>query len=559
MFRGSLAAVLLATCGVGCIGEIGDKGTDGGGAGSSTPEFAASPATLHRLTQPQLTNAWLDLLGEPLDLTTTLPVDDVAYGFSSIAAAQKTISPLEAEQYETATYAVLASVWSDIARRDALVGCTFSAVAEPCVATFLEDFTMRAWRRPLVAGELESLVELGSSVGSNLADPVEGLKFALAAVLQSPHFLFRVELGEPAPEHPGVLRYTSYEMASRLSFLLLEAPPDEALRDAAAAGELTDIDSIRSHAERLMAEPGARTSMTRFFRDFMNIRNLDQLDKNPDLFPQLTATLGPAMRSEMEKMFESVVFDGPGDFRSLFTTDKTFVNEELAGLYGIEGITGEELVPVTLPASAKRAGILTAAGFLALNAHQTQTSPTHRGRFVRINLLCQDVPPPPPGVSTTLPAVDPDAPPKTLRQRLDAHVAAAECKSCHLAMDPIGFAFEHYDALGQYREIDENGLTLDASTDIDGVAVDGGLQMGQLIADLPEVGACVARRFYEHAGAHLATSGEQPSVEGLIEDFVASDYDFQSLVVALVTNDGYRYALPAVSDDPAFSDEEAGQ
>jgi hypothetical protein len=553
---GSLLSLLLVTSA--CTGEIGDRGdTQGGGAGSSTPELAYGPATLYRLTEPQLHNAWLDLFGEPLDLSAALPVDDVAYGFTSIAAAQKTISPLEAEQYEGASYAVLESVWSDVARREALVGCSVTAISDACVGEFLADFATRAWRRPLAAGELESLLALAEQVAGELADPTEGLKFALAAVLQSPHFLFRVEIGEPDASEPGVLRYTSYEMASRLSFLLLDAPPDEPLREAAINDELAEVETIRSHAERLLADPRARPAMTRFFRDFMNIRNLDVLDKNPDMFPQFSATLGPSMRLEMEKMFESLVFDDGGDFRRLFTTDKTFVNEELAALYGIEGVTGEELVPVTLPASAKRAGILTAAGFLALNAHKTQTSPTHRGRFVRINLLCEDVPPPPPGVTTTLPEVDPDAPPQTLRQRLAIHVEAEGCMSCHTAMDPIGFAFEHYDAIGQYRDVDENGLTLDASSEVDGNAVNGGLEMGQLVADLPAVGACVARRFYEHAGAHLAGSGEDPSVDQLVEDFTASDFDFQSLVVALVTNDGFRFAAAA---DPAVDgEEEAGR
>ncbi len=534
-----------------CTGQIGDD--DSSGAGASGPggsEQALASPTLHRLTQVQLHNSWLDLLGEPLALPANLPADDQAYGFTSIAAAQKTISPLEAEEYETATYEVLDQVWADPLRREALVGCAATDTSEPCVSEFVERFASQAWRRPLAAGELDALLSLSDTIGASLADSNEGLKFGLAAVLQSPHFLFRVELGEPVPETPTLLRFTSFEMASRLSYLLLDAPPDSELRQAAELGELDDVTAVEAHARRLLADPRARPALTRFFRDFMNLSKLDTLDKDPEKFPQISATLGPAMRIEIEKMFEHVVFDDAGDFRRLFTSDQTFVNAELAALYAIEGVEGDTFSQVTLEPGSKRAGVLTSLGYLSLNAHKTQTSPTHRGRFVRINLLCEDVPPPPPGVSTTLPEPEPGAPPITLREKLSVHVEDPSCAACHQAMDPIGFAFEHFDALGLYRDVDENGLSIDAATEVDGQAVNGGIEMGELIAELPEVGACIARRFYEHGGAHLATSKEGESVDALVERFVASDYDFQALVVALVTNDGYRYASPEQGGEP---------
>jgi hypothetical protein len=539
-----------------CSGDIGDDGDapDGGeGANSSVGEFQPAAPTVHRLTQPQLQNAWLDLFGEPLAIPSELPKDDLAYGFSSIAAASRSISSLEAEQYETATYAILDQIWGDAARRDALVGCTFADLSDPCVKSFLEELATRAWRRPLEASELDALVALAQGVGGDLGDPIAGLKFGLAGVLQSPNFLFRIDIGEPDPDDPDLVRYTGWEMASRLSFLLTDAPPDAELREAAELGELTDVERVRSEAERLIDTPAARASMVRFFRDFMAIRNLDALKKNADRVPQFTATLGPAMRVELERMFESVVFEEEGDFRHLFTTQETYLNEELALLYGIDGITGPDFRPVTFPASAKRSGVLTSLGFLAMNAHETQTSPTHRGRFVRINLLCQDIPPPPPGVNTSLPEPDPDAPPKTFRAQLDQHREDPACAGCHERMDPIGFGFEHYDAIGAYRDQDENGLTVDSTTEVEGQAVADGVEMGKLIGGLPEVGACVARRFFEHAGGHLAGPGDDKSVATLVDDFVASDFDFKQLVVALVTNDGYRYATPV---DAAADSEE---
>lgn len=539
---------------IGCVGDIGTGETDDGAGAHGSDPAATSPAapTIHRLTRPQIENAWLDLFGEPLALPADLPQDDVAYGFTSIAAASRTISSVEAEEYETATYAVLDQVFADTARTDALVGCPVggapSALSDACVVSFVRDFTERAWRRPITDEELSAILDVGTGIATDLSDGRQGLKYALAAVLQSPSFLFRVDIGEPDPDDPTLLRYTSWEMASRLSFLLTDAPPDEGLRQAALDDRLTDVEVIRTEAARLLDDPRSRKPLVRFFRDFMQVRNLDNLKKNVDRFPQFSATLGPSMRTEIERMFEDVVFEKEGDFRQLFTTRDTYLNEELAALYGIEGITGPDFHPVVLPESAKRGGLLTTVGFLAMNAHETQTSPTHRGRFIQINLLCNDIPPPPAGVNTTIPPADPSKP-TTFRQRLDNHRKDPACAGCHAMMDPIGFAFESYDAIGVYRDHDENDLPIDTVTEVDGHPVKDALELGELVAQLPDVGACVARRFYEHAGGHLAGEGDEGSLELLVDDFVDADYDFKELVVALVTNDGYRYASPASTEE----------
>jgi hypothetical protein len=536
----------------GCVGVLGDapETEDIDPQGPESTITRAEP-TLHRLTRPQLRNAWLDLFGKPLALPADLPADDALYGFSSIYAARSTIAPVDLEKYENATYQVLDQIWADPARRDALVGCAIPSAGDPCVQSFATSFAARAWRRPVSSEEVAPLLTVAQGVATELGDAPQGVKFMLAAVLLSPHFLFRVETGEVNPDllDPGAYRYTSWEMASRLSFLLLDAPPDEELRAAAERGDLVTEEGVRAQAERLLDDPRARVALVRFFRDFMNVGALDSLDKQPDKFPQITATLGASMRVEVERMFEANVFEHEADFRQLFTTRRTYLNEDLARVYGIEGITGPDFVPVTLPDDGKRAGILTTPGFLALNAHKSQTSPTRRGRFVRLNLLCQDIPPPPPGIDTTLPESDPNKP-TTLRQRLDGHRQDSTCASCHQKMDPIGFAFERFDAIGAHRDVDENNLPIDSSSDVDGAHVDGPVDMATLIATLPDVGACVAQRFYEHAGAHLVGKGEKQNVEQLVNDFVASDYTFKEMVIALVTNDGYRYADKPVMEEP---------
>jgi hypothetical protein len=529
-------------------GETG--GEEGGETDGDVPDADLEPAppTIHRLTQAQLHNTYRAVLGEPLDLPTELPDDDLLYGFTSIAAAGTTISPLAAEQYENAAYFVLDQVFGNDLRRLDVVGCQPTEVSDPCVAEFFAAFAKKAWRRPVEDAEVDALVALTATVDADLGDINQSMKFAAASVLQSPHFLFRVEVGVPVEGAPHLLRYTSWEMASRLSYLILASPPDDELIALADADELQSVAAIEEQAVRMLDDERARPALVAFFRDFMNIAKLDTLDKSVELFPQMNATLGPSMRLEIEQMFEATVFDESGDFRELFTTRKTFVNEDLARVYGIDGIVGPEMRPHTFTDGSHRAGLLTSAGFLAANAHQTQTSPTHRGRFVRIQLLCQDVPPPPAGVDTSLPEPDPDAPPLTLRERLEAHRDQPACAGCHQLMDPLGFAFEHYDAIGAYREVDENGLTLDSTSEVDGTPVGNASDVGDVIAQLPEAAECIAQRFYEHGGAHLVENGEEDALQEVIDEFVASDYDFRSLVVALVVNDGFRFASVEVDE-----------
>jgi hypothetical protein len=532
----------------------GGSATDGPGTGGETDggdppsaDLEPAPPTIHRLTQAQLQNTWRAVLGDPLVLPTDLPADDLLYGFTSIAAAGATVSGLAAEQYENATYAVLDQVWADPVRRAALVGCEPAAVADPCVAEFLGSFAQAAWRRPIEPHEIDALLTLTGTIAADFGNVNEALKYGAASVLQSPNFLFRVEIGVEDPDAPGLLRYTGWEMASRLSYLILAAPPDAELLLAAEADELRTAEAMEAHALRLLDDPRARPALVGFFRDFMNIAKLDVLDKSIEQFPQMSATLGTSMRLELERMFETTTFDASGDFRELFTTRDTFVNEDLARVYGIDGIVGPELRPYTFPADSPRAGVLTSAGFLAANAHKTQTSPTHRGRFVRIQMLCQDVPPPPEGVDTSLPPPDPNAGPQTLRERLEIHRVQPACAGCHALMDPIGFAFENYDAIGAHRIVDEQGLQLDSTSDIEGTPVTNGTEVGPVIAALPQASDCIARRFYEHAGAHLVEAGEEAALQEVIDEFVASDYDFRSLVLALVVNDGFRYASVEVS------------
>ncbi len=562
------AAALLLALGVGlagCVGSLGDPGVDRDGPGSGTSgaaghdgvggsddddgggseEFAPPPPTIHRISSSQYENAVIQLLG-PVTAP-AVPGEDLSkYGFSSVDLATRTISRVELEQYESAAYAVVDEVWADGARREALIGCAPVSADEACVRDFFTRFARSAWRRTLEAEEIDALVDLAAKLGRDLGDVWKGLRYATASVLLSPHFLWRIEMGEPDAKS-GLSRFTSVEMASRLSFLIWDGLPDDALLDLADDDALLDADAVRAQAERMIDDPRARPALTKFFREFMLLVDIDgALSKDPAQFPQLTETLGQSMRLELEKGFEDVVFEQQGDFRQLLTTRDTFLNRELAELYGVDGVESDDFVKVTMPASSHRAGLLTRAGFLAnnaaKNAYEAVTSPTHRGRFVRLKLMCMDIAAPPPGVDTTIPDVDPQSP-TTLRERLNQHAVDAQCAGCHDLMDPIGFGLENYDAIGAWRTKDQ-GITVDASSELDGVAFEGAEELGATLADLEAVSECIARNYFSYANGRPDDffGGDERPVKQLVEDFAASDYDLKTLVVDLVVNEGYRYA-----------------
>jgi hypothetical protein len=533
MFRSSLPTALAALLFGGCLGTVED--TD--------PEdtFTPGPAAMRRLTRAEYQATLKDLFGDDLDVPTDLEVDTALHGYSSVGASELTISPHGAEQYEAAAMNVARQVFGDEARRTALVGCTPTSAADPCVRTFLETFGRRAWRRPLTAGELDLLGQIATTVADAFRDPWSGVEYAVVALLESPYFVFRVEVG--TPDGSGRLRYDGWEMASRLSYLLLGTTPDDTLLDAAAAGELVTNEGIRAHAERLLESPRARAAVGTFFAEYLNLTRLETVAKNTELFPQaLSPTLIGAMRTEVARLVEEVVFDRDADLRELLDTRVSWVNEELAALYGVpapaspgEDGFGEAALP------EGRGGLLTTAAMLSLYAHESVTSPTLRGKFIRQNLLCQDVPPPPPGVVTTLD--EGDGSPETMRDKLARHRENPLCAGCHDLMDPLGLSLEHFDALGVWRDTD-GGLPLDVSGELDGVPFDGAGELGALLRGDPRVGACVARQFYRHAQGHLETDGELPLIEDLAARFEAGGFRFRALIVDLVVSDAFRMALP---------------
>jgi hypothetical protein len=219
------------------------------------------------------------------------------------------------------------------------------------------------------------------------------------------------------------------------------------------------------------------------------------------------------------------------DFREVFNTSTTFVNEELARHYGIAGVTGSQFVEVELPLSTGRRGLLGHAGLLSLHSHASTSSPTLRGKFVREVMLCQKVPAPPPGVVASLPDTSEAT---TMREKLRIHALEPACGSCHSFMDPIGLGLENFDAIGAYRS-QENSLPIDASGELDGTAFSGPAGLADALAAHPKAPGCFARTVFRYAWGRLEASADEPFIQALTEAFEQNSFRVQDLLMSAAT------------------------
>jgi hypothetical protein len=501
---------------------------------------------LPRLTEQQLERSIHDILGDEIVVPSRLEPDAPVEGMLAIGAARTTVSPLGAERIEAASYDIAAQAMTDSAARDQLMPCLpVDARDDDCARQAIAGLGRRLWRRPLTDGELDGLVDIAGAAGAELGDFHDGLEFAIAALLQSPNFLFRVELGEPDPDDPSRLRYTDYEMASRLSFFLWNTTPDDDLLDAAERGELITSEGLRAQVDRLLESPRARDAVRAFFTDIYRLYELDNLSKDPTIFTHMSPEVGPAAREETLSLIEDMIFDEQADYRALFTTRKTYLDRRLASIYGVRAPARDGFAPTRWDDGSPRAGVLTHISLLALNSHPVASSATLRGKFVRRTLLCGTIPPPPTDVDTSIPEPSGDA--VTLRDRLAEHQEVEFCASCHKSMDPIGLGLENFDALGQYRTR-ENGELIDASGDLDGIPFEDARTLGEAIASHPDLGPCLVKNLYRYANARLETYAERDLIAYLAEVFEYYDYRVLDLMRELVLSDGFRYSTAAPTE-----------
>ncbi len=504
------------------------------------PSVSPPSPTLRRLTALQYTNAMHALLGEEVLVPDSLEPDEEAGGLLSVGASLTTISPWGVEQYESAAYQVAAQVMDSEALRKRILPCTPVGVDDAdCAGNFVESFGKKAWRRPLESDEVDRIASLAVQAGTTLADPYAGLEYALAALLQSPHFLFRVELGEEDPESPGAYRFTDWEMASRLSFFLWNNVPDDALLEAAASGELTTEAGLASEVDRMVEDPRSEEGLRNFFSEMLALYDLDSLNKDTQIYLHMSAEVGPAAREETLLGLMDLVFAEDADYREFFITQKTFIDRKLAAIYGVQAPSQEGFGEVILPEAGGRRGFLGQVSFLGPNAHPSSSSVTLRGKFVRERLLCDDIEPPPAGLNTSIPEASEEAP--TMRERVAQHLADPYCAGCHMDMDPIGLGLENFDGLGGWRST-ENNVLIDASSDLDGVTFGDAWGLAQVLHDHEDLAPCLVQTLFEYGSGHVEAPGEIPILDWHEGRFAEEGFKVKALLRDLAMSPAFRAA-----------------
>jgi hypothetical protein len=536
MVRWGLLCLLGALAG--CEGEI-DAPTP---AERPLPPLEPAPAQMRRLTQEQYLNVVHDLFGEDVVLPTNLEPDVRVDGSLQIGAHVSGISPRGVDQYQSAAEAIATQAVAP-ERRGRWLPCEPSGTVDHgCVERALRPLGRRAWRRPLSSVELQGLVALADRAASTLGDFHEGLVYALSAMLQSPHFLFRVEVGAEDPD--GVRRHTDWELAERLAFFLWNTGPDDALLDAAGRGELSTPHLFPTHVDRMLADPRAKQGMRAFFTDMLELDELDGLEKDSTVFEHFTADVGPAAREETLRLLEHLVFERDADYREVMTTRTTFLDRKLASIYGVPAPSREGFARYDFPEGSPRVGLLGHVSVLAAQSHASSTSPTLRGIFLRRNLLCGSIPPPPVDVDTSIPEPIPGA--VTLRQRVARHLEDSSCAGCHRLMDPLGLGLENFDALGRFRT-EESGETIDASGDVNGVPFADAEELAHTIAASPDFTRCVTRTAYRYATGHKELPGEAVVLESIGETFANEGFRVLALLRAIALSDGFQRVGPPSS------------
>jgi hypothetical protein len=296
---------------------------------------------------------------------------------------------------------------------------------------------------------------------------------------------------------------------------------------------------------RLLDGASARGALQKFFTSLLSLDNLDTLARPAEVYPEFSASLGPALKQETLRTIDDSIFERDGDYRELFSQSETFVNPELAKLYGFSAPTGSDFMRVSLPASTHRAGLLGQAGVLAARDHSDGTSPTRRGLFVLTRLLCQDLPLMPPA---NLQIPQPPTGKLTARQRLEEHTTNPVCAGCHRITDPVGLSLEHFNALGVYHD-DDHGMAIDDSGAIDGQSYHGVIELGALLRDHPALSPCLIQSLYGVAVGHLATDFDRATFATLVQGFENDGAHVRELLAQITASDGFRY-LPKPSDGP---------
>ncbi len=523
-----------------------------------TPTVRWSP--LRRVSRVEYDNMARDLLGDATQPALGfVPESPMTRGVNFETNTYTFASTLVAQQYQQAAETLAEKAVGDAATLAKILPCTTQDDA--CAKQFIATFANRAFRGQLDPAESSDLFQLYSDVKAQF-DFDAGIQAVITAVLESPRFLYVLEFGQGPPAGDAVA-LAPYELAGRLAFFMWRSVPDAALMSAAASGQLATVAGLQAQAARMLADPKAKDALDDFTTQWMELQSTPTLGKDSQYKAwNRFASTGAELRYEALADFSQLVLAEDGGLVELLTSPSSYVTANLAlGFYNVSA-QGTDKVTVTDPvlgtlafyrtdlSASGRAGILTSAGVLATQAHTTLPSTVLRGKLVREEILCDQIPPPPPGVPPPASSV-PDG--GTTRAVFTAHETVPGCVSCHRFMDPVGFAFGHFDATGAYQTTDANGFSgtfppIDATGQVIpksagelAATFDGAADLVTQLANAAQVQECFAIQELRYALGRVETTADACSAQQAFEAFSGSKFNIQRLLVALVGTDAFRY------------------
>jgi hypothetical protein len=535
---GSGSGTGSGTPGGGSIGPgSGSTGTGSPGGTVVMPCTQGVPPTsqLARLTRSEFDNTARDLLGIDMQPSTMLAPDTVG-----------SVDQRAWDGFQAAADALATQVMATPAARAKVIPCTPSGDGTACAQQFIQQFGQRAFRRPLTAAEATRFQTLYTNRAMITAGGTfdQAAQLILKAFLLSPSFITKAELSEAAPDGAN-FALNGYEMASRLSYMLWGSMPDDTLFAAAAADKLSTSADILAQAQRMLKDPKARAKVAEFHEQYALMGDATRWSEaahDPAAFPAFNATMVPLLTDEAKRFFDYVTFDLGGSFQDLITKPVAFVNKDLAPIYGLSAASfGTDLTLTNLDPT-QRSGVFTHAGFLASYSSYDRSSPILRGAFIEKEVLCREIPAPPPGASSTpLPTTG-----NTNRERVTAQTSADACAGCHTTIvNPAGFALEAYDSIGAFQTIEKaSGAAIDSVADVAigsrNVHVTGPVDLMAQIAASPEGQACYAQRLVKFAYERDLTTQDACTAQTLAGRMAQSGYTIVNLITDLTQTQSFR-------------------
>ncbi|MBT4740411.1 MAG: DUF1592 domain-containing protein [Rhodospirillaceae bacterium] len=519
--------------------------------GPSEPDISGAPPDMRRLTDAQYVNAITDIFGPEIKAESQADPLLRTGGLLAVGARSARITPSGFERYYAQARTVAKRVVSS-ENRASMFSCKpkdITAADDSCARQYFTKVGRLLYRRPLTQTEIETPTNAASEATKVSGDFYRGIAVGLAGMLTTSKFLFITDTTEPDPERLSQERLTSFAKASRLSFLLWNTTPDEALLTAAENGELDSKEGLKRQVDRLMASHRLDTGVRAFFEDFLHFDQFDTLEKDNIIYPAFTIQVAEDAREQVLRTIVDHLILREQDYRALFTTRQTFITGGLARVYRVPTKRPAEgaWIPFEFPEDDPRAGILTQVGFAALASHPGRSSPTLRGKAVRESILCQQVPDPPGDVDFSL-FEDPNSPNKTARERLTVHRTAPACAGCHKITDPIGLALENLDGVGQLRTT-ENGAPIDASGDLDGTPFTDAAGLGRAVSTNPATTSCVTQRLASYALGRSAGPAEREYVKYLEQGFADDGYSIPALLRRIAYSDAlFTVSTPTVDN-----------